>query len=88
MKQLKTFFVAALFFSFSVFSNVQWICSGVSSLEVLITNIFGVQRQGQGASSHKAVRFDFTQVISVAGPTVSEIYPPAGALKRASMSVS
>lgn len=46
MKQLRTLFVTALLFSFSYFSNAQLIYSGVSNLETLITNIFGVQCQG------------------------------------------
>lgn len=46
MKQLKTIFVFTLFLTYSNFSNSQLIYSGVSDLEVLITNIFGVQCQG------------------------------------------
>lgn len=46
MKQLKTTFVIALLLTYSNFSNSQLIYSGVSDLEVLITNIFGVQCQG------------------------------------------
>lgn len=46
MKQLKTTFVIALLLTYSNFSNAQLIYSGVSDLEVLITNIFGVQCQG------------------------------------------
>ena len=46
MKQLKTTFVIALLFTYSNFLNAQLIYSGVSDLEVLITNIFGVQCQG------------------------------------------
>lgn len=46
MKQLKTTFVFALLLTYSNFSNSQLIYSGVSDLEVLITNIFGVQCQG------------------------------------------
>jgi hypothetical protein len=46
MKQLKTTLVIALLLTYSNFSNSQLIYSGVSDLEVLITNIFGVQCQG------------------------------------------
>lgn len=46
MKPLKTTFVLALLLLYSNFSNSQLIYSGVSDLEVLITNIFGVQCQG------------------------------------------
>lgn len=46
MKQLKTTLVIALLLTYSNFSNSQLIYSGVSNLEVLITNIFGVQCQG------------------------------------------
>lgn len=46
MKHLKTLLVLALLFTYSNFSNSQLIYSGVSNLEVLITNIFGVQCQG------------------------------------------
>ncbi|WP_341902720.1 choice-of-anchor L domain-containing protein [Fluviicola taffensis] len=46
MKQLKTIFVIALLLSYSNHSNSQLVYSGVSNLEVLITNIFGVQCQG------------------------------------------
>jgi hypothetical protein len=46
MKQLKTIFVIALLLTYSNSSNSQLIYSGVSNLEVLITNIFGVQCQG------------------------------------------
>lgn len=46
MKQLKTIFVFTLLLTYSNFSNSQLIYSGVSDLEVLITNIFGVQCQG------------------------------------------
>jgi len=46
MKQLKlTLFVTSLL-SFSNFSHSQLVYSGVSNLETLITNIFGVQCQG------------------------------------------
>lgn len=46
MKQLKTIFVITLLFTYSNHSNSQLIYSGVSDLQVLITNIFGVQCQG------------------------------------------
>lgn len=46
MKQLKTIFVIALLLTYSNYSNSQLVYSGVSDLEVLITNIFGVQCQG------------------------------------------
>lgn len=46
MKQLKTIFVIALLLTYSNNSNSQLVYSGVSDLEVLITNIFGVQCQG------------------------------------------
>jgi hypothetical protein len=46
MKQLKTFFAFTLFLTYSNFSNSQLIYSPVSDLEVLVTNIFGVQCQG------------------------------------------
>jgi hypothetical protein len=46
MKQLKTIFVITLLLTYSNSSHSQLIYSGVSDLEVLITNIFGVQCQG------------------------------------------
>ena len=46
MKQLKTTVLLALLFTYSNYSNSQLTYTGVSSLEVLITNIFGVQCQG------------------------------------------
>jgi len=46
MKQLKTISVIALLLTYSNYSNSQLVYSGVSDLEVLITNIFGVQCQG------------------------------------------
>lgn len=46
MKQLKTIFVITLLLTYSNHSNSQLIYSGVSDLQVLITNIFGVQCQG------------------------------------------
>ncbi len=46
MKHLKTLLVLSLLLTYSNFSNSQLIYSGVSNLEVLITNIFGVQCQG------------------------------------------
>lgn len=46
MKHLKTLLVLSLLLTYSNFSNSQLVYSGVSNLEVLITNIFGVQCQG------------------------------------------
>jgi len=46
MKQLKTISLIALLLTYSNYSNSQLVYSGVSDLEVLITNIFGVQCQG------------------------------------------
>jgi hypothetical protein len=46
MKHLKTLLVFSLLFTYSNYSNSQLVYSGVSNLEVLITNIFGVQCQG------------------------------------------
>ncbi len=46
MKQLKTIFAITLLLTYSNYSNSQLVYSGVSDLEVLITNIFGVQCQG------------------------------------------
>lgn len=46
MKTLKLTLILTLLFSYSNFSNSQLVYSGVSDLEVLITNIFGVQCQG------------------------------------------
>ncbi|MGV3610415.1 MAG: choice-of-anchor L domain-containing protein [Fluviicola sp.] len=63
MKHLKTLLVFSLLLTYSNFSNSQLVYTGVSNLEVLITNIFGVQCQGvtnvtlQGTQSQVA-RFE------------------------------
>ena len=63
MKHVKTLLVLTLLLIYSDFSNSQLVYSGVPNLEVLITNIFGVQCQGitnvslQGAGNQIA-RFE------------------------------
>ncbi|WP_343637288.1 choice-of-anchor L domain-containing protein [Fluviicola sp.] len=81
MKQLKTTFVLALLLTYSNFSNSQLIYSGVSDLEVLITNIFGVQCQGvtnvtlQGTQNQVA-RFENGMSLGVnSGLVLSTGYP-------------
>ncbi|AEA42916.1 choice-of-anchor L domain-containing protein [Fluviicola taffensis] len=46
MKHVKLLLTITLFFSYSQFSHSQLVYSSVSNLQVLITNIFGVQCQG------------------------------------------
>ncbi|TSJ41564.1 choice-of-anchor L domain-containing protein [Fluviicola chungangensis] len=81
MKQLKTTFVIALLLTYSNYSNSQLIYSGVSDLEVLITNIFGVQCQGitnvglQGTQNQIA-RFENGSSLGVnSGLVLSTGYP-------------
>lgn len=81
MKQLKTTLVIALLLTYSNYSNSQLIYSGVSDLEVLITNIFGVQCQGvsnvglQGTQNQIA-RFENGSSLGVnSGLVLSTGYP-------------
>lgn len=86
MKQLKTTFVIALLLTYSNYSNSQLIYSGVSDLEVLITNIFGVQCQGitnvglQGTQNQIA-RFENGLSLGVnSGLVLSTGYPNASSV--------
>lgn len=81
MKQLKTILVIILLFSYSQFSSAQLVYSGVSNLQTLITNIFGVQCQGisnvgiQGTQSQIA-RFENGSSLGVnSGLVLSTGYP-------------
>lgn len=92
MKQLKTTLVIALLLSYSNFSNSQLIYSGVSDLEVLITNIFGVQCQGisnvgiQGAQPQIA-RFENGSSLGVnSGLVLSTGFPNMSSVQSANFS--
>ena len=81
MKHLKTLSVLVLLLTYSNYSNSQLIYSGVSDLEVLITNIFGVQCQGvtnvslQGTQNQVA-RFENGSSLGVnSGLVLSTGYP-------------
>lgn len=92
MKQLKTIFAITLLLTYSNQSNSQLIYSGVSDLEVLITNIFGVQCQGisnvgiQGAPPQIA-RFENGLALGVnSGLVLSTGFPNMSSLPSSTFS--